>query len=88
MGAIGTVESVGDSGILVDFKDQQVKFQLNPACFDKLNKFSIHQTVQIRGDRQTIQEIESEFGIKCKNLVNNKVNLKCLHQYDAYVIYL
>ena len=74
MGVIGTVESVGDSGVRVNFKDQLVKFHLNPDCFDKLNTFSINQIVRIRRDRQTVQEIESDFGIRCKDLANNKVN--------------
>ncbi len=84
MGAIGTVESVGDSEIHVHFKDQQVNLHLNPACFDKLNKFSIHEIVRIRSDGQTIQEIESNFGIKCRDLVNNKVNCTCLNHYHEY----
>ena len=74
MGVIGTVESVGDSGVRVNFKDQLVKLQLNPDCFEKLNKFSIHQIVRIRSDRQTIREIESDFEITCRDLVDNKVN--------------
>ena len=80
MRAIGTVESVGDSEVLVNFKDKQVKFQLNPACFDKLNKFSIHEIVRIRSNRQTFQEIE----IMCRDLVNNKVHFKCLYHYHDF----
>ena len=84
MGATGIVESVGDSDVLVNFKDKQVKFQLNPACFDKLNKFSIHEIVRIRSNRQTVQEIESDFGIMCRDLVNNKVHFKCLYHYHDF----
>ena len=74
MGVIGTVESVGDSGVRVNFKNQEVKLHLNPDCFDKLNKFSVNQIVRIRSDRQTIREIESDFGISYRDLDNNKVN--------------
>ena len=70
----GTVKSVGDTEILVHFTEKGIKLRLDPSVLIKLNKFSIHQIVRIRSDRQTIREIESDFGITCRDLVDNKVN--------------
>ncbi len=80
MGDIGTVESVDDSEILVNFVEKGIKLRLNPSSFIKLNKFSINQIVKIRDDGQTIREIENEFDFDSESLQNNKVQkyqLKC-----------
>ena len=61
-GVAGTVESVIESELLVDFKETEKKLRLNPAVVKKLNKFSINQIIRIRSDEVTIREIEIDFG--------------------------
>ncbi len=73
MGATGIVQSVGDTEILVDFAEKNIKLRFRPSALIKLNRFSINQVVKIKGDRQTIEKIEKEFKINRKNLKNNKV---------------
>jgi len=61
-GVAGTVESVIESELLVDFKEKEKKLRLNPSVVKKLNKFSINQIIRIRSDEVTIREIEFDFG--------------------------
>jgi len=75
MGATGIVQSVGDTEILVDFAEKNIKLRLRPSALIKLNRFSINQVVKIKGDLQTIEEIEKEFEINRQNLKNLKVQI-------------
>ena len=61
-GVAGTVESLIESELLVDYKEKEKKLRLNPATVKKLNKFSLNQVVRIRSDEATIREIEVDFG--------------------------
>jgi len=61
-GVPGTIESLTESELLVNFKEKQKKLRLNPAFVKKLNKYSINQIIRIRSDEVTIREIEIDFG--------------------------
>ena len=61
-GVTGTIESLNESGLLVDYKEKEKKLRLISAAVKKLNKFSINELVRIRSDEATIREIEVDFG--------------------------
>lgn len=73
MGAIGIVESVGDSDVLVHFVGKEIKLRVNPTVILKLNQFSINQIVRIRDDMETVRAIEKDFEIICNDLEDNQV---------------
>jgi len=69
------VDSIVESDVDVMLKKKDgcwLFLRLHPAHVRKLNKFSLHETIRIKNDRETIQRIQHFFGDKFEHSV--KVN--------------
>ncbi len=69
IGVAGTVQYIADTNVYVKFHGRSWLWIFNPTILQKLNKFSVNQSVRIRSDANTVKQMKK----KVKS--NEKVNL-------------
>jgi len=60
IGVAGTVQYIADTNVYVKFHGRSWLWIFNPTILQKLNKFSVNQSVRIRSDANTVKQMKKE----------------------------